>query len=324
MPALVHQLGTPEWERDDWQSIPESQTGPDGYYNHPAQSGRGIARRGNGGSGGRGGYTHSERAMSLGSQGVSPGLEFGSPNDQYGFSKKSRSKPIRNADGILIRKDGRPDMRSQSSAANLRKIHSRKDGELSQGSPTGYTPTILHHADSAETPGTPTPNGDSHLDGTVTSSAQKKHNAIIGKMFPKGIGESRKQHDYAHQVFEQDREHNAAHRTQHLQHTQKSRAATQIKKEEFERNRLPTTHSPNDADVDMSTAEEAHMDGGVQIAGKQSEAYQDIQTQALPEEVPQDQLREQQHELEARVIPETQDIESSATIGPDSIQVSQD
>jgi hypothetical protein len=60
----------------------------------------------------------------------------------------------------------------------------------------------------------------------------------------------------------------------------------------------------------------------VQIAGEQSEAQHDIRTQALPQEVPQVQLREQQHKLEARVIPETQDVESSATIGPDSVQVS--
>jgi hypothetical protein len=39
------------------------------------------------------------------------------------MDKKTRTKPIRNSDGVLIRKDGRPDMRSVSSANNLRKSH---------------------------------------------------------------------------------------------------------------------------------------------------------------------------------------------------------
>ncbi|KAG8630756.1 hypothetical protein KVT40_002375 [Elsinoe batatas] len=40
---------------------------------------------------------------------------------------KSRTKPMRNANGILVRQDGRPDMRSISSAQNLRKVHAKKD-----------------------------------------------------------------------------------------------------------------------------------------------------------------------------------------------------
>lgn len=44
-------------------------------------------------------------------------------------NKKSRTKPTRNANGILIRKDGRPDMRSISSAQNLRKVHAKKEAE---------------------------------------------------------------------------------------------------------------------------------------------------------------------------------------------------
>ena len=43
--------------------------------------------------------------------------------------KKTRTKPIRNAEGILIRKDGRPDMRSVSSANNLPKVHAKKEAE---------------------------------------------------------------------------------------------------------------------------------------------------------------------------------------------------
>jgi hypothetical protein len=63
------------------------------------------------------------------------------PKDPYAHTKKTRTKPIRNSDGILIRKDGKPDMRSQSSAANLRKVHARKEeqrvgeGGIYHGSP---------------------------------------------------------------------------------------------------------------------------------------------------------------------------------------------
>lgn len=62
----------------------------------------------------------------------------GSPHDSHsmlqdptsgGSGKKTRTKPIRNAEGILIRKDGRPDMRSVSSANNLRKVHAKKEAE---------------------------------------------------------------------------------------------------------------------------------------------------------------------------------------------------
>lgn len=53
--------------------------------------------------------------------------------------KKSRSKPIRNAEGILIRKDGRPDMRSVSSANNLRKVHAKREAERAEAE--GRTPT---------------------------------------------------------------------------------------------------------------------------------------------------------------------------------------
>jgi hypothetical protein len=72
-------------------------------------------------------------ALSPGAQ-HSPSLAPGQilsqvPRDPYAHTKKTRTKPIRNSEGVLIRKDGRPDMRSQSSAANLRKVHARKEEE---------------------------------------------------------------------------------------------------------------------------------------------------------------------------------------------------
>ena len=58
---------------------------------------------------------------------------------QTSGGKKTRTKPIRNAEGVLIRKDGRPDMRSVSSANNLRKVHAKKEAERAENE--GRTPT---------------------------------------------------------------------------------------------------------------------------------------------------------------------------------------
>lgn len=41
-------------------------------------------------------------------------------------NRRERSKPIRNEQGVLIRKDGKPDRRSQTSAENLRRVMSRR------------------------------------------------------------------------------------------------------------------------------------------------------------------------------------------------------
>jgi len=60
-------------------------------------------------------------------------------NDLDSANRKTRTKPIRNSDGVLIRKDGRPDMRSVSSANNLRKVHAKKEAEKAEME--GRTPT---------------------------------------------------------------------------------------------------------------------------------------------------------------------------------------
>jgi hypothetical protein len=255
-------LGTPEWEKDDWQGITESQTGPDGYYNYmPIRSGRGIIRRGDGGSGGvsRGRpISSSGRAVSLGMQGVTTGV--GLPMDPYSHTKRTRTKPIRNSDGVLIRKDGRPDMRSQSSAANLRKVHAR-NGEQKDGD-RDFTPTSsLYQMTNAEpsTPGTPRfvlPNQG------LTASFRKKHNLIMAKMFPGGVDETRKEHDYARKVFEEEQRHTAQPREQHHHHQHQSHHNTaeggplHIKREQTE------SQSPNDGDVDMDQADKHADDEG--------------------------------------------------------------
>lgn len=300
MPAQMHQLGTPEWERDDWHGVPDSQADPNGYYNHIAHPSRGIARRGSGG-GGRGGYAQSERAGSLGSQGVSPGfgMGMGSPNDPYSHAKKTRSKPIRNADGVLIRKDGRPDMRSQSSAANLRKVHARKEGESStQGSPTGFTSINSHHLDNG--PDTPSPSGYAHPDQDAPPEIQQRHTAIMGKMFPDGVDKSRKQHDYARQVFEEDHDHTAHPRSQNhsLQRLEANKASLKIKNEHLEQNQILDSQNPNDGDVDMGETDEREA----------SEQYHDAQPDAQP---PAEQ-----------VVPETQALgqSSSETLSEGTMQ----
>ena len=75
-----------------------------------------------------------------------PATPLASNNDSYATgneidsaNRKTRTKPIRNSDGVLIRKDGRPDMRSVSSANNLRKVHAKKEAEKAEME--GRTPT---------------------------------------------------------------------------------------------------------------------------------------------------------------------------------------
>jgi len=164
LPVEVHTLSTPEWEKDTWTG---SQIGPDGYY-HPGRGG--LVRRGSGGAQGRPPMPQS------------PGSTIGDP---YGHTKKTRTKPIRNSDGVLIRKDGRPDMRSQSSAANLRKVHARKEEEKrmeggpSSGLATGVTSADGHSPDS---------HGSFDME---PNSTQEKRDIIMKQMFPNGVDEHR-------------------------------------------------------------------------------------------------------------------------------------
>jgi hypothetical protein len=93
----------------------------------------------------------------------SPGMQTSpAPRDPYAHTKKTRTKPVRNADGVLIRKDGRPDMRSHSSAANLRKVHAKKEQERRLEAAAHGQPFYPH----AETRGT----SASSTPGPLTSS----------------------------------------------------------------------------------------------------------------------------------------------------------
>lgn len=135
-------FGTPEWESSDWTG---NQIGPNGFYQplHPyaPRPRGGLIRRGGGGAG----HVH-EREYDDVPQTPVEGSEDPSADDHLdnglhpaSGGKKTRTKPIRNAEGVLIRKDGRPDMRSVSSANNLRKVHAKKEAERAEME--GRTPT---------------------------------------------------------------------------------------------------------------------------------------------------------------------------------------
>ena len=176
---------TPEWDRPEWSG---SQVSPDGFY-HPitpdlieGRSARApLARRSSGGP--------------------PPGQTPGRMNtmDPYAHTKKSRTKPVRNADGILIRKDGRPDMRSQSSAANLRKVHARKEQQERSSTERHHTPT----SGLATAPVIGTDGSADEDEGTASSGptpTDERHAAIMGKIFPRGY-EHRDRMDVAGQYF---------------------------------------------------------------------------------------------------------------------------
>lgn len=101
--------------------------------------------------------------------------------------KKTRTKPIRNADGILIRKDGRPDMRSVSSANNLRKVHAKKEAERAEME--GRTPTSALSL----APATNSDDAEGRSSGTPSTpedgepNTQERHRDIMSKVFPRGI-----------------------------------------------------------------------------------------------------------------------------------------
>ncbi|QDS68219.1 hypothetical protein FKW77_010581 [Venturia effusa] len=150
---------TPEWEKETWTG---AQVRADGFY-YPGGDRGALLRRGSLGGQGQP------------SQATSPP---GSMGDPYGHAKKTRTKPIRNSDGVLIRKDGRPDMRSQSSAANLRKVHARKEEEKRMESNSRTSPM------SAFGTRVTSPNSQN-------SGEQERTHYALSRMFPHGVEEHR-------------------------------------------------------------------------------------------------------------------------------------
>jgi hypothetical protein len=121
-------------------------------------------------------------------------------DDAAGSSgKKTRTKPIRNAEGILIRKDGRPDMRSVSSANNLRKVHAKKEAERHEME--GRTPTSarslapatsnsgseVEEGTRSGTPGSPGPvDGDEDEHVLGIQSKRERNAELMRQIFPDG------------------------------------------------------------------------------------------------------------------------------------------
>lgn len=176
---------TPEWERPGWSG---SQLSPNSYYN--------TLHAGRGGVSG---------APPEHPDGDFPATPAHGEHDPFGLQsdlvlnssgKKSRTKPIRNAEGILIRKDGRPDMRSVSSANNLRKVHAKKEAERAEQQ-DGRTPTSgrsiapFHSNSSAEDDhevrsGSPGSNA-AHGEDEGGNDTQDRHRELMSRIFPHGI-----------------------------------------------------------------------------------------------------------------------------------------
>ncbi|KAJ9669267.1 hypothetical protein H2201_000619 [Coniosporium apollinis] len=186
--SLPPDLGTPEWEKPDWTG---SQI-VNGYYQPHTPGG---SRRGGPVRRGSGGARHPETPARPSSS-SGPPSSSAAPGNPYSHTKRTRTKPVRNAEGILIRKDGRPDMRSQSSAANLRKVHARKEAEKaaefgqSQSQhqhPHHHTPTsALANAPVLSRDGLETPSPGSSAEPREMST-QERHAEILSKIFPRGI-----------------------------------------------------------------------------------------------------------------------------------------
>ncbi|KAK8197213.1 uncharacterized protein BKA78DRAFT_74086 [Phyllosticta capitalensis] len=195
LPADSRAVGTPEWDKPpmDWtgsQVVREDYYGLEGTPSGPKMPrGSNLVRRGSGGAG-----PLAMRPIELARPSTAT-----SELDPYAHTKKTRTKPFRNAQGILIRKDGLPDMRSHSSAANLRKVHARKEQErileLGKGS---NSPTS--GPDGMSTPFPMSSNG-SNTPEAEHATEQDRHNAIMRQMFPNGISDQDAQHNYHDKFF---------------------------------------------------------------------------------------------------------------------------
>jgi len=190
LPIESHNTSTREWDKDGW---PTSQVARDDFYPSPNQTvpkRSGLIRRNSGGP------PPSNRIA------IPPPLPTQATTisilDSYAHTKKTRTKPVRNAEGILIRKDGRPDMRSQSSAANLRKVHARKEEEKrleaeaarGGGATTESSPMTpaSNEADSQD----PHDKYDAEEEEEENSpDVRERSEKILNRIFPRGIEEQK-------------------------------------------------------------------------------------------------------------------------------------
>lgn len=188
------EMGTPEWEKPDWTG---SQISPNGHYQalhsySPRQNRSELVRRGGGIVGAPPEpHEHLTPATPIvqGTQdpfaaAVGPAND---PSHQTSAGKKSRTKPIRNAEGILIRKDGQPDQRSVSSANNLRKVHAKKEAERAEME--GRTPTSARSLAPAGSNSLSEEDGGEE-EGQQHETTQERHQALMSRIFPQGVDEA--------------------------------------------------------------------------------------------------------------------------------------
>lgn len=198
--------GSPAYERTaDWSTVAQATTAMGGYGT-PGSDRGGLVRRG----GGPVGVPSEHSSEVLDSQQTQPLASSLYPDPHFmpitttadvassnQPTKKTRTKPIRNSEGILIRKDGRPDMRSVSSAMNLKKVHAKKEAERSEkGKPMEDDRGAVHTPQSnSEHEG----NGDTSMGSPRTPSAERdigaydghgthdRHEKNVRMIFPDGI-----------------------------------------------------------------------------------------------------------------------------------------
>lgn len=142
--------------------------------------------------------------------------------DHAAVAKKTRQKPIRNSEGVLIRKDGKPDQRSISSPMNLKKVHARKLAEAeSAGVPGGS-------ASNPTSPSLVSPDGVSdesakqeeyeevYEEEAMSAGSNEKtdpghprkgsrnHSTIMRQMFPHGVEDDAGRMNHASQLLDHE------------------------------------------------------------------------------------------------------------------------
>lgn len=117
--------------------------------------------------------------------------------------KRTRQKPVRNEQGVLVRKDGKPDMRSVSSAQNLKRVHDKKASERQEeaangaagmsGPPSAAVNASVTISDDEE--------GDSSILERFRKPEPRDHAQVMKEMFPRGVSQTMVNTDIASRVF---------------------------------------------------------------------------------------------------------------------------
>ncbi|KAE9991792.1 hypothetical protein EG327_010988 [Venturia inaequalis] len=270
---MIPRQVTPEWEKETWTV---AQVGADGFY-YPGGE---RVRRGSGGGQGQP------------IQATSPQSSMGDP---YGHAKKTRTKPIRNSDGVLIRKDGRPDMRSQSSAANLRKVHARKEEEKRMD-PGSRTSPISARGNGVTSP------------DSSNSGEQERTNYALSRMFPHGVEEHRGVLTSSEHYFP-----SAGHSPLESNKTPATRAQSEGSAESEASTREPSHfHEQPSRQIDPERVQaESHVASSVEV--DRDEVMEDRPVEA-PREEPTNTRSAEQAFTEPAAVPATTDTTRSTSI----------